>query len=225
MCNITGFSGFHNYGESKIGGGISIFVKDSLMSESLGLCHNSNILECLAVKVYCNNIQKWVNVMGVYRPPSTPVKIFNENFNQILESSKVTQTDCIIAGDFNICLMNEMSLADSSEFQDMMQSNHLLPIITCPTRVTDKGASLIDHVWTNILSETQSGVIEINVTDHYPTLSIFKYYKNNLNDKIKIEFRDVNDCNVCKFKSILNETDWSYILGESNNPNNYVSNF
>ena len=121
--------------------------------------------------------------------------------------------------------MNEINLTDKSEFQDMMQSNHLLPLITCPTRVTDRGASLIDHVWTNILSETQSGVIEVNVTEYYPILSVFKYYKNDINDKVKIEFRDINDANIGKFKTILNESDWIYILGNTNSPDNYVSNF
>ena len=168
---------------------------------------------------------KWVNIMGVYRPPATPIKKFNERFNQILERSKITQSDCIIAGDFNICLMNEINQTVTSEFQDMMKSNHLLPIITCPTRVTDRRASLIDHVWTNILSENKSGVIEVNITDHYPILSVFKYYKNDINDKVKIEFRDVNDTNICKFKTILYETDWKYILGNTNSPDNYVSNF
>ena len=43
LCNISGFNGFHNYRESKICGGISIFVKDDLQSQSLGIDTNNDI--------------------------------------------------------------------------------------------------------------------------------------------------------------------------------------
>ena len=71
---ISGFNGFHNYRESKIGSGISIFVRSNFQCQSLGIDDNSDILECLGAKIYSNSTMKWVNIMGVYRPPATSIK-------------------------------------------------------------------------------------------------------------------------------------------------------
>ena len=50
------------------------------------------------------------------------------------------------------------------------------PIITKPTRITDHSATLINHIWINKLHEAVSGLIEVTITDHYPTF--FSTYLN-----------------------------------------------
>ena len=151
LCKVSGYKDFHIYRKSKVAGGVSIFVNDNLSSRKLDIDLIEDNIECMGVSVYCDAMEKWVNILGVYRPPSASVSNFNTRFNDLLERFKITEKDCVITGDFNICLMNNKSSINTTEFNDIMQSHHLLPLITCPTRVTDHGASLIDHVWTNIL--------------------------------------------------------------------------
>ena len=80
-------------------------------------------------------------------------------------------------------------------------------------------------MWTNILSESQSGIIETSITDHFPIISVFKYYKNKINKMVKVKFRDISKNNIDKFRVVLRGSDWDNIMGDSHDSNIYVNNF
>ena len=225
LCNIPGYNAFHNYRKSKKAGGVSIFVNDSLKTSKLKIDISNDTIECLGLKVYCNESLKWVNIIGIYRPPSGPINSFNIHLNEIFDRYKINNSDTVVTGDFNICLMKQEQHKDTSEFVDIMHSFHFYPLITIPTRVTDLNTSLIDHIWTNILSDYSSGVIDIDITDHFPTFAIFNSFKCNIKEKVTIKFRDLSSTNIESFKSIIYSTNWSNVLGDDFNPNILVDNF
>ena len=225
LCNIPGYTGFHNYRKSKKCGGVSIFVKNNLKCDKVNIDVNNDIIECLGVKVYCKESLKWVNVIGIYRPPSGPINNFNIHLNEIFDRFKVNNTNTIITGDFNICLMKQDQHRDTSEFVDIMHSFHFYPLITRPTRVNNQNNSLIDYIWTNILSDYLSGVIDIDITDHFPIFAVFKSFKSKANEKMTIKFRDLSSINIESFKNIINNTNWNNVLGDNFNPNILVDNF
>ena len=82
-----------------------------------------------------------------------------------------------------------------------------LPIITLPTRVTEKSSTIIDHTVTNDTSCTLSpGVIHCDISDHYP---IFCYVtKHFINSKLQTSFlfRDKLHFNVDSYCKELNFT-------------------
>ena len=92
-----------------------------------------------------------------------------------------------ISGDFNINLLNVSSHAGSSEFFDIMSSNHLLPTISIPTKLNTSGNhSLIDNIYTNVFNpDIISGNITFNVSDgHLPSFVIIpKPNQNHLPKK------------------------------------------
>jgi hypothetical protein len=99
-----------------------------------------------------------------------------------------------------------------------LKLNNFTQLIDTPTRVTDKSATIIDHVYTN----KPENISEINVpvytlSDHYPVFIIRhvpKSYKNG--QQIEIQYRDfkqfdegmfLNDL-VCKpFQSVCSIAD------------------
>jgi len=58
--------------------------------------------------------------------------------------------DIIIIGDVNIDLLKTGSHSDSGVYLDTLLENGLLPLVTLPTRIGNRCASIIDNISTNI---------------------------------------------------------------------------
>jgi len=133
---------------------------------------------------------------------------------QIQKALLKEDLETIILGDFNIDYMKTPPLTWISNFE----TYNFTQLINTPTRVTDKSATIIDHVYTNKpdnISETNVPVYALS--DHYPvciTRHVPKSYKNG--QHIEIQYRDfkqfdeemfLNDL-VCKpFQSVCNIAD------------------
>ena len=82
-----------------------------------------------------------------------------------------------IVGDFNVNTMpNILGNANTREFKDIFSSNNCLPLITKPTRVTQKCASLFDNIYNNVPINTNSchsGILEVSISDHYASFRQF----------------------------------------------------
>ena len=69
-------------------------------------------------------------------------------------------------GEFNICLLKE----NENKYlilNNMFHRYYFNPMTTKPTRILDNCASIIDHIWVNIMNKTTSGIVVSHVTDHY----------------------------------------------------------
>ena len=78
-------------------------------------------------------------------------------------------------GDFNLNLLNYETHTHEHDFVNSMVSHCLIPHILQPTRVTDRSATVIDNIFSNVTDyETTSGNILTQVADHYPQYLILK---------------------------------------------------
>jgi hypothetical protein len=117
------------------------------------------------------------------------VDYFNDNHVRPLinKLSPEKNKNITIAGDFNINLLNVSSHPASSEFFDILSSNHILPLIALPTKLNPSGNnSLIDNIYSNIFNpDIVSGNISFNVSDgHLPSFAIIpKPNQNHLPKK------------------------------------------
>ena len=78
-------------------------------------------------------------------------------------------------GDYNINLLNVDKHAPIQDFADAMFSHSFFPVITKPTRVTDKSATLIDNIFYNNYVENSSswaGILYTDISDHFPVYHI-----------------------------------------------------
>ena len=97
----------------------------------------------------------------------------------------------ILAGDFNVDLLNENQ---SSEISNFLYSIHFSPLINIPTRITENTAKCLDQICYNFERASFSGSIISDTTDHYPVFVVL----NSLNDneKITTSFRCHSDVNI-----------------------------
>ena len=138
----------------------------------------------------------------------------------------------ILLGDFNIDLLKDNNF--SKEFQDMLQSNYLVPTILEPTRVATINRhgedhtteTLIDNIFINRSTDFKSGLIYSSISDHYPFFStILNCNINSLDRSPKlITSKLIDDFRKRKFKSSLQRA-CSNLLNSMNDPQAVFSNF
>ena len=94
---------------------------------------------------------------------------FNNHLNQMLEKVYKEQKQTFLLGDFNINLLNYNIHQPTNNFLDSLASNSTIPYIMQPTRLTSHSKTLIDNIFSNILSsEIMSGNLTATISDHLP---------------------------------------------------------
>ena len=64
-----------------------------------------------------------------------------------MSSAVMMYVPCIIAGDLNIDLMKYMVHTQTTEYVNCLLVNNFVPTIVMPTRINDKSATLINHIY------------------------------------------------------------------------------
>ena len=92
--------------------------------------------------------------------------------NQVLEILSKEQKQVFLLGDFNINLLNYNDHQPTNDFLDSLASNSFIPYILHPTRITSHSKTLIDNIFSNIIShEIISDNITATISDHLPQFS------------------------------------------------------
>ena len=225
LANIPGYDGYHCYRSSNKAGGVSIFVRNALISESIDVNLSNNVIECLGIRLRNLANSEWTNILGLYRPPSGNLSQFISLLEEILSQSKFNSSNSIISGDFNVCLLREETSKPTSDLINLMHSFYFYSHIDKPTRVTDNSNSLIDHIWSNFPFGVSSNIIVSDITDHYPIYACFNNFRKNDNDLVKIKFRDFSEPNKNKLISEASLIDWLDVLGDPGDPDLLTNNF
>ena len=220
---IPGFKGFHTVRHLRRGGGISIFVKNSLHTEVIEeLCFTNETIEINTVKI-SNNVSH-IFMCGIYRPHSGTIENFSNAVENILENRLLNNCNTVLLGDLNINLASNGGEADC--FVNMMRAHHFLQTISDITHpATNHSApSLLDHIWINAITNFNSGLIRSGITDHHTTFIHLPFNcRSDNSEKIKLLFRDCSDENKIIFENKLRDFHWENI--KSVNPDLFVQFF
>ena len=92
----------------------------------------------------------------------------------------------------------------------MLNENGFSLKINCPTRVTTKSATCIDHIATNIQTEAQ-GVVVTDISDHMPVFTAVKTSKTGIEDDLTNRQKKLNEQQIGEVKEQLSNVDWSII--------------
>ena len=147
----------------------------------------------------------------IYRKPNTDVGQFQNSLLGVLEELNVGRTNIVLIGDFNIDVSqtNNQKVCD---YLSMIESIGMQQVISSPTRVTDSTSSVIDHIYTNVYNPTiHSGVIETDISDHFPIFIIFESKNKNKNDFMRKTSRSYKSFNAQSFHEDLGKIKWAHI--------------
>ena len=91
--------------------------------------------------------------------------------NVVTKENKI----CYLIVDLNIDLLKHEEHRPTSDFVDILYADNMFQLIVKSTRVTDKSATLIDHIITNnfdVYSRHKRGILMSSISDHYAVFHI-----------------------------------------------------
>ena len=144
--------------------------------------------------------------------------------NELLSNDIFRRNKSLIIGDFNINLLEHSSHLPTNLFLNSMQALNFFPYISRPTRFPDSPAlgqpSLPDHIWTNFLPRSLSGIIHFCMSDLLPIV-INIHTETFSNTKHKITYRVINANDKNTFTSALESINWEELLTLTNANENF----
>ena len=156
---------------------------------------------------------------------------FNNNFlNNLLKKINQEQKKVFLLGDFNIDLMHYNEHKPTNEFLDSLASNSYLPYIIQPSRHTSHSRTLIDNIFSNVISkDIICGNITATISDHLPQFLVSpNTFANPPSNKSNVFERDWSKFDQENFILDYFDIDWSNLLNlnEENvdlSTNNFVN--
>ena len=163
---------------------------------------------------------------GIYRHCNGDISHFVDALQNSL--SKIDpNTTAIICGDININILN-LDHSGTSDYYTTLSSHNFIPHILTPTRITDHGATCLDHIFVRlpvkkIDNEIISGNIISDISDHLPNFLVIHDTKDM--PKTKRPFvRIFGEKNINSFKNLLDNSNWETVL-QGNDINHACENF
>ena len=195
-------------GSLKKGGGVGMYIKNDIQFSDNELKHlNSSSID---IEVQWVSIKKQNNrkmyVANVYRPPQGNIKNFLQNIQNCLDSfDERSKKDIFIVGDFNIDIKKK-SESNSKNLIQTMNTFGLKQYINGITRY-GKSNSCIDLIFTNSEYICNSGILDLNFSDHQAVFITKKKFKIK-NSKIEFKGRSYKNDIIDDFQDSLKLMDW-----------------
>ena len=189
---ITGYTSCRR-DRDRYGGGVIIYVADSLESYPIDEFYNKDI-EALWTKI-CLRRSKPLVIGTIYRPPGKGKDLVKMgeimSYMSEIKSKLDVNQEVHICGDFNCNMLKRTGL--SSSIHNICNLIGATQLVTEPTRVTQTSSTLIDLLSTTKEEKiAESGVIHASISDHSIVYAIRKGKRNNTNKVIQsIYFREI----------------------------------
>ena len=161
--NIDGYNVHRCDRKERTGGGLTVYVRDSL---SVTKCHLVDDDKIESVWLELSNVNSKPTFIGfIYRPPDS-LSCWYEHFECYLEAVIQKSDHIIILGDLNVNLLK----TKNHLLIDLCATYGLSQIVNMPTRVTETSVTLIDHIYVSNESNVSEKIVsKFNISDHYPT--------------------------------------------------------
>ena len=152
---------------------------------------------------------------SIYKHPLMDLNDFNTNdLNSLLDKVSKEQKSDFLLEDFDVSLRNYSNHNPTNEFLDSLASNSFVPYILQPTRLTSHSKTLIDNIFSNIISpEAISGNLTATISDHLPQFMIVpNVFSNPPSNKANIFERDWSNFDQENFILDYFSIDWDVAL-------------
>lgn len=193
-------------------GGAALFCKSGIKcrerNDLIKLAEES-VFECAAVEVECNGSN--LVIACIYRTPDhNNYASFSLKFDEFCDRVYRENSYVVMAGDFNVDLMENSTDRYRSDFLSLLSTYDLVQTIKKPTRITASKKSCLDNFFINNLVNFSTHVTEAHISDHtaqYIKLDL-KFYKQ-YNFVLK---RNFSEHNVARFCDVLRSETWDSVF-------------
>ena len=212
-CNLENYTFKSNCRKNYKGGGVGLYIHDSLqvkVRKDLNIMEEK-VFESFFVETL--NLERPIIFGTIYRSPKDEnVSSFMHRLDNCLKTIDQSSKSCFIQGDFNFNLIDSND-TDIANFKENMFNYSFYSLINKPTRITDRTATCLDHIWSNDFDDRIiSGIITEMIADHMATFQCcnigFRKKSNSKNKTIR-EFRKIH---FEELEGVLERTDVHHIL-------------
>ena len=209
---------------NRSGGGVAMYIKDNLtFIRKYELSEDTN-LEMIVIEMKFEK-QKPFYVICWYRPPNSKLEVFNA-FERVIQKVDDMKVPFFVLGDINCDVTNNL-LWNTRKLIEIMESYNCAQVIDKHTRVTKTSSTIVDLIFCNDEQKlSESGVIEVSVSDHYMIYCVIGKHQCHNNDnthKYKTG-RNLKNFDVEAFRKDMNDIDFNPVY-EINNPEEACSVF
>ena len=104
---------------------------------------------------------------------------FITKLNEITSKIKNECKECILGMDHNLDLLKSNVHKQTQSLIDDLNDKDILPMITCPTRITQNTATLIDNIFVSekMHHSFESAILLSDISDNLPILTLMKQTK------------------------------------------------
>ena len=168
LRQLPGYTGYFKNRQSKMGGGIIIYVNDEYIIKSSEI-HISDLSQEILM-IQCQISSKFTFIVSqVYKPPDADHELFMKELIICLEKIDELNKTAFLCGDFNLDLFLVHKDSQCHTFFNKLLAFGYLPTISKTTRFSDNKLSLIDNIFCNTIDFiSKSGIIYDDISDHFP---------------------------------------------------------
>ena len=193
------------------GGGVCVYVRSDLAFNPLDELYHDE-LEATWIELILPKTKPIV-LGAVYRPPLQTD--FYDVFEAVcLNNSLFYDRECFVLGDFNTSVTGSKRCNLVKNLDSCLDLLNLSQIITDYTRVSSSMSSTtIDLVLVSDKDKvSQSGVIDIGISDHCLVYCTRKVTKNTFNKHNTVKVRSMKNYNPETFQTNLLNADWHQVI-------------
>lgn len=208
LINVDNYQLIRNDRGRGRGGGTCFYVNKRLnyhVHNSTTRCTNVEIQSIILDGTGDTIRHKPIVVILIYRPPSSNNALALEEIkNFIDEFDNLHKKELVVMGDLNWDYYGNLG----DNIKELEDEYGIEQLIKEPTRVTDKGHSVIDVVLTNMKNIYRSGCLDFMASDHNPVFVI----KKRVAEVKEFEYiykRSLKTYDAEVYQQKLMELDWS----------------
>ena len=169
-ATLEDYSLISNSRKNKCWGGVAIYLRTGVTFKRRTDIDifEEGVLESVFVEITSGGESHFVGV--IYRPPGSDLAHFMDKMGVIL--SKFNGKRLNLMGDFNLDLVKSSNHLATGNFLGLLNNVGLHHLISLPSRITPKSATLIDNIFsTDIGFDVSSGLILTSISDHFPVFA------------------------------------------------------
>jgi exonuclease III len=211
--NLPGYKIAARKDRTRNGGGVLIYCLEHLQTTTTPEHFMQDLdpneqLECAWAEISLPSTKPFL-VGVLYRPPDSVLETFFTSLNSVLNRVSGQDHHTYLMGDFNVNLLNPRG-GHPRQLIDLMNDHHFKQLIDKPTRSTSHSSTLIDHIYTTTNKVTDSGVLDLGISDHDLVYCIHKGYVPRPPPKV-INTRQWKQFNADAFLLELELFPWSVL--------------
>lgn len=168
LFHIEGYDLVYNGGIFNKNDGIVFYLKNNLD-------YNFEIVQvgqCSVLKVLITLGDARLQVTGVYKSPTIPIKEFDDSFHEYLRVHCRNDICHVIVGDFNINILEDS--LDVLSYLNVLSEEDFVSVVNKPTRVQGNSSSCIDHMLVKSIGHYTPIIVKNHITDHFSTILFVK---------------------------------------------------